>query len=448
VGVDVGGTKIQASLVERDGRIAATARRTTPARRAAEQTLDAVLDTVAKLLAREGVPARRLRALGLAVPGVVDPDKGRVVVTPNMNLTGLVAGPLVRKRFGVPTVVGNDVNLGMLGEKWLGAAQQADSAVGIFVGTGIGGGVILNGRLLRGAREAAGEIGHMVMQAGGPLCGCGNRGCLEALASRTAIERDIRTALKAGRRSMLRDMIRTGEEPLRSKVLRRALRQGDKLAAEVVGGASETLGYACLTIRHVLDPDVIVLGGGVIEACWRFMLPIVEDIMARDALPGARPGGYVARSELGDDAVVLGAVALARQSMGDDPLARPSAVVPRYPRIAWKARGEVTVDGEVHKSDVCVRGDGKVRTRDAKAARPWGGGAHAVVPAELIMACHGRPSAFFLGTGEAGSVALTPEGERFLQRRGIRWRALPSPQAVAAYNRARGRKAILLHVTC
>ena len=120
-----------------------------------------------------------------------------------MSLTGVAIGAHLEGRFHVPVAVGNDGNLGTLGETWLGSAREARSALGIWVGTGIGAGLVQKGKLWRGARESAGEIGHIVMQIGGPKCGCGNRGCLEALASRTAIERDIRDALAAGRTSVL-----------------------------------------------------------------------------------------------------------------------------------------------------------------------------------------------------------------------------------------------------
>jgi glucokinase len=314
VGVDVGGTKIVAALVRPSGEIVARSRSRSPRDGGPQATLAVIQESVAAVLAEGGVGPGDLAAVGIGIPGVVDPAAGRVVVTPNMNLSGtLVAGPL-GERFRVPVAIGNDVNLGMLGEAWLGAARSASSAVGIFVGTGIGGGIIIDGRLVRGARETAGEIGHMVMQIDGPTCGCGNRGCLEALASRTAIERDLRAAVAAGAETVLRAAILEGPGPIRSKKLRRAIEEGDALAQRIVRRAAEVIGLACLNVRHLVDPEVIVLGGGVIEACGDFMMPVIEAVVAGDALAAARPGGAVVRSALGDDAVVLGAAALARQA--------------------------------------------------------------------------------------------------------------------------------------
>ena len=322
LGVDVGGTKIIAALVKSCGTILVRERRDTPRGGPTKDTVDAILAAMAGALAAGGVKPGQLAAIGLAIAGVVEPDKGRVVVTPNMNLSGLRAEAAIRKVYDVPVAVGNDVNLGTLGEKWLGAARKARSAVGIFVGTGIGGGVIIENKLLRGAREAAGEIGHIVMQPGGPMCGCGNRGCLEALASRSAIERDLREAMAAGRKSVLADLIKKSQGVIKSRALKRALKAKDPLVTQVMRRASEILGYACLTVRHLVDPDVIVLGGGVIEACGGFVLPIVRKIVAADALPGARKGGEIVESELGDDAVPLGAVAIAQELVGESPLAR------------------------------------------------------------------------------------------------------------------------------
>jgi glucokinase len=320
LGVDVGGTKIIAALVKSCGTILVRERRDTPRGGPTKDTVDAILAAMVGALAAGAVKPGQLAAIGLAIAGVVEPDKGRVVVTPNMNLSGLRAEAAIRKVYDVPVAVGNDVNLGTLGEKWLGAARKARSAVGIFVGTGIGGGVIIENKLLRGAREAAGEIGHIVMQPGGPLCGCGNRGCLEALASRSAIERDLREAMAAGRKSVLADLIKKSQGVIKSKALKRALKANDPLVTQVMRRASEILGYACLTVRHLVDPDVIVLGGGVIEACGGFVLPIVRKIVAADALPGARKGGEIVESELGDDAVPLGAVVIAQELIGECPL--------------------------------------------------------------------------------------------------------------------------------
>ncbi len=319
LGVDVGGTKVQASVVRESGDILARQRHKTPRNDSPESELAAIESVIEDVLSDAKKRISDIQALGIAIPGVVVPKEGRIVVTPNMNLSGIGIGEHLRQRFGVPVAVGNDCNLGALGECWLGAARNATSAFAILVGTGIGGGFVRRGKLWRGARKAASEIGHIVMEIGGPTCACGNRGCLEALASRTAIERDIRQAVSAGQSSVVTELTGGNLDAIRSRILRKSLKRGDGLVTQVMRRAAEVLGHACLTVRHLIDPEIIVLGGGVVEACGRFVLPIVQEIVDADRLPGARPGGGVVASALGDDAVVLGAVALARSSAGRSP---------------------------------------------------------------------------------------------------------------------------------
>jgi glucokinase len=448
VGVDVGGTKIQASLVEEAGTIRGQVRRPTPRRGTPARTVDAIEATIADLLRQEGLRAGDLEAIGVAVPGVVDPKKGLVVVTPNMNLSGSKVGPDLARRLGVSVALGNDCNLGILGEAWLGAAVCVASAFGIFVGTGIGGGFVQGGRLWGGARDAAAEVGHIVMEIGGPACGCGNRGCLEALASRTAIERDLRAAMKAGRKTVLARLLKGQGGRIRSGVLREALAQKDPLVTAVLGRAAEVLGHACLTVRHLVDPEVIILGGGVVEACGKFLVPIVRGIVEADRLAAARPGGEVLESALGDDAVVLGAVALARQAVGRDPFKGIGCAPRPAAALVEAAPGRVTVGGERYTGSIYIRASGKVKKlRGAGwgAARP-GAGTAAIGPDELRKVCKGDPEVLFIGTGRRGGLRLAPAAEAYLKDRAIEVRAAPMPQAARAYNVCPRRKAALLEV--
>lgn len=448
VGVDVGGTKILAALVEESGRVLARERAATPRKGTHRAVLEAIRETLEGALRKEKVSPRSLAAIGIAIPGVVEPEKGRVVVTPNMNLSGIAITNVLQKEFGVPVALGNDVNLGTLGEHWLGTARRAESAFGIFVGTGIGGGLVRRGEMWRGYRESAAEIGHIIMEMDGPKCGCGNRGCLEALASRTAIERDIRQAVKAGGKTVLTDLLDGDLSVIRSGALRRALDQRDRLVTKVLRRAGEVLGYACLTVRHLVDPEVIVLGGGVVEACGDFLVPIARAIVEADRLPGSRPGGRVVRSALGDDAVMLGAVALARQHVGRDPFSPHFTAPPAYAPIRGGAAGKVTVAGTSYETDIYIRADGKVK---ARAQRPCGKAAsacHRVGLKELEKVCKGGPEVLFVGSGRADCVAVVREGLKFLQSESIALQVLPTPQAIKAYNQSRLRRAILLHVTC
>ncbi len=446
LGVDIGGTKIQASLAEESGAIIAREKTATPREGGPEQVVATLEKVIDKVLKQANLVPDALTGIGVAVPGVADPKTGRVIVTPNMNLTGVALGAHLENRFRVPVALGNDCNLGALGEAWLGSGRRARSVVAILVGTGIGAGFVRKGKLWRGAREAACEVGHIIMQLGGPQCGCGNYGCFEALASRSAIERDLRAAVAAGRTTVLTEILEGNLAVIRSSALRRALDQEDELVTEVMRRASEVLGHACVTIRHLIDPEAIVLGGGVIEACSDFMMPIVENIVGSDPLPGARDAGHVLLSALGDDAVVLGAVALARSHVGRSPFKKQFVVKPKYPLVTQASQGEVTVNQKTYARDIYLTADGQVKKRQIDKVLELYGNSHIVGPKELEKVCKGGPEILFLGTGRSGQLTLADDAQRYLTQRSIAFEKLPTAEAIVGYNKSKARKAALLHV--
>jgi glucokinase len=443
--VDVGGTKILAAVWTPSRGIVGRKRCPTPFEGDTEKVIEAILGTIEEAMQDAGVSPEDVSAIGLAIPGVVDPDSGRVAITPNMNLTGANIVKAIQKRIKVPIELGNDVNLGTLGEVWLGAARDAASVVGMFIGTGIGGGLFLDGKIIRGCRETAGEIGLMVMEIGGPKCGCGSRGCLEAIASRTAIERDIRKAVRKGAESAIADLAKDFPDRIKSSALREALDAEDPVVSAVMEKASSAIGYACLSIRHLLDPEVIVLGGGVIEACGEFMLPIIDRIMAEDPLTGARSGGRVMLSLLGDDAVVLGGVALAMQKTGANPFeakARRSIV---SPSMEVAGPGEVVVEEKGYQASISVRLDGKVRKlKVGDFTEPKKTGRREVTKEGLEKAARGGPAVLFVGRVSDETAEVPRDGLDLLNRRGIEVRVLPLKKAVTAYVECEERKAIVL----
>jgi glucokinase len=223
------------------------------------------------------------------------------------------------------------------------------------------------------------------------------------------------------------------------------LELGDPLVTEVLGHAAEVLGFACLTVRHLIDPAAIVLGGGMLEACSDFIMPIVEKTVAEDCLPGARQGGDVFVSALGDDAVVLGAVALARTEIGDDPFKKGATAAPTYPEITVTKSGRFKAGQRSFDRDFYVTVGRKAKYQKvpldvASDARPR------ITPAHLARACQGGPEVLFIGTGPTDRVELTESARVHLRRRAIECQALPTPEAVKAYNRSTCRKAALIHV--
>lgn len=446
LGIDVGGTKLLAAVVEESGGVIGRERAATPRDVEPEEVVVGIENLMDMALARARVRPKDLAGIGVAIPGVVDVAAGRIVVTPNMNLGGMELGARLEDRFHVPVALANDCDLGTLGEAWLGSARRAGSAVGIFVGTGIGAGIVRKGKLWRGARDSAGEIGHMVMQIGGPKCGCNNRGCLEALASRTAIERDLSQAVAAGRKTLLTESLGGDLSLIRSSELRRALEAGDELVSEVMRKASEVLGHACLSVRHLIDPEVIVLGGGVVNACSSFMLPIIEAIVAADCLPGSRTVGGVRLSALGDDAVVLGAVALARRRAGRSPFKSRYNLHPDYPRLTAQEDGRVKVGRVTYQRDFLILADGRIK--DRKLREKQGGDPHQLSIRELERLSEGGPERLFFAAGPCGEFELGEDVRQWLRQRSIEWTLAPTPEAAAAYSKSSERRAALFHITC
>ena len=324
VSVDVGGTKVLAGVVTETGEILARHKVKTD-RRSKKSLVNQVIESIETVLVQAKVEPTALAGIALGVPGIVNTQTGYVHLTPNAPLTDTPLGEILTARFNVPIAVGNDANLGVLGEYWLGAARQTSSAFGIFVGTGIGGGLVIEGKLIEGFRGLGGEIGHLMIPLGADeIAGMLERKhtFLEELCSRTAIENQLRHAiLTEGKESALLEIVAAkgkskqeekSLERIRSGTLREGLRRKDPLVTEVIRNASYLLGLASASVLHVVDPEVIVFGGGVIEACGDWMLPLIEKTIRKVAMPGTGSKLRIVRSVLGDDAIVVGGVALLR----------------------------------------------------------------------------------------------------------------------------------------
>jgi glucokinase len=318
VGVDLGGTKIMAAVVNvATGEVVGSDRKRTRAERGAAFLVERLNDVVGGALAKARVKPGNVAAIGIGAAGQVDRASGVLISAPNLanDTANLPLADEVRRRFGVPVVIGNDVEVAAIGELRFGAGRDGASFLCVFVGTGIGGGLVLDGQLYRGATGTAGEIGHIVVAAGGRHCGCGHRGCLEAYASRTAITRTLLGELQRGRPSVLRDLL-DGAEPgadgaaLRSGMIAQAVAAGDDLTIGVLDEAAEYLGIGLASAVNLVNPRRLILGGGLIEAVdWFF------EAVSRKARQGALPvpGGQIeiVRAGLGDNSGVVGAAMMA-----------------------------------------------------------------------------------------------------------------------------------------
>ena len=213
IGVDLGGTKILAGVVDSNGALLGQSKRPTKPSAGVDAVLDRMAKTVREAVEAAGLKLSDMAGLGTGAPGPLDPDKGVVLHTPNLPWVNVPLAKMLSERLDdLPVFIENDVNLGTYGECAFGAGVGAQDVVGIFVGTGLGGGLVLGGELRQGWRKACAEVGHMILLADGPVCGCGKRGCAEALASRTAIERDIWAGIKAGRESVIPELDQTGDQ--------------------------------------------------------------------------------------------------------------------------------------------------------------------------------------------------------------------------------------------
>jgi glucokinase len=309
VGVDIGGTKIMAAVVLKNGKILGTGRRPTLADQPQEVSLEQLKSAINEALAAAGVRQEQLKGIGLGCPGPLDPETGVILTPPNLpNWQNMPLKAFVEQEFKVSACVDNDVNVGTLGEYLYGAAQGADPVFGMFVGTGIGGGLVIGGKLFRGFTKNAGEIGHTIIKWGGPKCTCGNKGCLEAIASRTAVVEKIERKVAKGKPTKLE----IKGKRIRSKALAKAYAAGDKLVVKALDKSAKAVGIAAANVINLIGPEVVVIGGGVVEALGEAYVERVKRSAEKHSLPQCYEGVKVVASALGDDAGILGAAALAR----------------------------------------------------------------------------------------------------------------------------------------
>lgn len=312
IGIDLGGTKMLVALLDGAFRIAGRVKVKTRVELGRARFLDSLFNSVRSLCKDSGIPVKRIAALGIGSPGIIDRTKGTVVFSPNIPfLTKFRLAQALAGELDVKVSIENDVNAGLYGEFRFGAAKGYQNIIGIFMGTGIGGALILNGRLFRGSSGAAGEIGHVFVQEG-PVCGCGRTGCLEASAGRLAVASEA--AAIAARQGAPQLFAMTGPDvaQIKSNVLRKAVEAGDGAVEDLIRRKARLVGCVMGSLVNLLNPDLFVLGGGMVEAMPKLIVKEAESAMRERAMPGLVRHVRVAESKLKDDAIILGAAALAR----------------------------------------------------------------------------------------------------------------------------------------
>jgi len=311
VGVDLGGTKIQAGIYDARLSLLGSAKVSTKAERGVGDVLDRVARCVQDAVDECNLGLKQVRAVGIGAPGAVDSGEGRVIFAPNLGWKNVPLRTELEKRLDLPVFVENDCNLCALGVHVHELGGKPRHMIGLFIGTGIGAGLILNGELYTGHSHSAGEVGHMVILAGGPACACGNNGCFEAMASRTAIIKRIAAGLKDGEKTVLTETLGENLKDLRSGDLRRAIRRGDKFVAKVVEEAANYIGLAVGNLINIYSPEVVMLGGGVIEALEQEVMPTITRAALAHVLPGTNKGVEITASKLADNAGIVGGAVLA-----------------------------------------------------------------------------------------------------------------------------------------
>lgn len=300
IGIDVGGTTIKGAAVHGDGSIAFKDEVATESERGSLHMLEKIETLARDLAEKAGWSFEDVRGVGIGIPALgINFETGVVEEAVNIGWKDVPLAAWLEERLGKPVMVENDANAAAIGEARAGGGKGFRDVLAVTLGTGVGGGVIIDRKIVHGAKAVGGEIGHITMQIGGRVCGCGRRGCLETISSATGIAKEAEERLAAGAESSLR-----GKE-LTTRVIFEEAAAGDRLAQEVIDHAIDVLGLALANIGSTINPEVIVVGGGVSKAGDALLIPLREKF-AKYALPRVTESTLIRLAELGNDAGVIG----------------------------------------------------------------------------------------------------------------------------------------------
>lgn len=309
IGIDLGGTKILIGLVDKEsGKVLNHVKKKTKKDKGPENIVRKMVDGVEELLAESGKSIAEINSIGIGSAGQIDRKNGIIIGAPNLECYDLHLKQILQEKFNIPVYVGNDVEIAVIGEQKFGAGKDCQDFVCVFVGTGIGSAIVKNGKIIYGATGTAGEIGHMIVDLNGRPCACGAHGCLEAYASRTAIETRIEGALKKGKKSCITDYLEEGKS-ITSSMIRKSIEREDELVTQCVTEASEYLSAGLASVINLINPKLIVLGGGLIEAVDYFYQKTIKEARAK-SLPVPAEKIEFKKTVLGDYSGVIGAVFL------------------------------------------------------------------------------------------------------------------------------------------
>lgn len=312
-GFDLGGTKMLAKVFDPQFKTLGKKRKKTKGHTGVEAGLERMIQTLHQALEEAQITPDELAGIGVGCPGPLDLKEGIIFEAPNLGWYNAPVKEVLQKEFGCPVAICNDVDAGVYGEYCFGSAKGALSVLGIFPGTGIGGGAVYHDQLVQGSKSSCMEIGHIKVLLGGPECGCGQYGCLEALASRLAISAAAAQAAYRGDAPALRALVGTDLSDIRSGTLASAIKAGDESVKNIILRAAEYIGIAAGNLVHLFSPDVIVLGGGLVEAMPELFVQAVAEATRKNVMPTFKDSFQVIAAQLGDDSTVMGAAAWAQK---------------------------------------------------------------------------------------------------------------------------------------
>ncbi len=306
IAVDLGGTNLRVALVDKSGKI--IEKRDTPTRVVGGEkiVIQQMIDLIRDVLKKSQVDVQQIMGIGIGCPGPLDTKTGVIIDTPNLGWRNVALKETIEQEFQMSVCVDNDGNLAALGESWLGAGRGVEHLVCLTLGTGIGGGIIINGEILHGARDAAGELGHIIVEPNGLRCGCGNYGCMEAYASGPGITKRTIFSIKEGITTVITELVQNQLEKITPLVVYQAAIKGDELANYILSETGRYLGIGIVSIVNVLDPQLVIIGGRVAQMGELLLNHIKDEITKRAFLEPCRRIAIVP-AELGDDAGIIGA---------------------------------------------------------------------------------------------------------------------------------------------
>ena len=311
-GIDLGGTKIYSIIIDENGKILGRNKEKTNSGDDFNNIIKRIYECYNGVLKKSKISNGDVISIGMAVPGAFNVEKGLLIKAPNLSWKNIELTKIMTEIFNKPFFIDNDANLGVYGEylseNSSGLKEKTDTLYGIFVGTGIGGGYISGGNIIRGKNYTAGEIGHIIMKIGGPLCNCGQRGCFEAISGKIGIINYIKKNVeKKNDKTLLDEINPDWKTSVGSKALKKCYLKNDRLVVKAVIRSAKVIGIFCANLINLTGIDNILLGGGVIEELGDIMLPLVKKYMESYSFGNGAKGVNLIKAKLGDDAIALGA---------------------------------------------------------------------------------------------------------------------------------------------